>query len=160
MDCHWMTWKWVLTKKYHFYTQYSVPFRCVHDSECFQCYGRQALCRQLHEKIDIVDEERYDCEYKVGKHNKDVSLTQERRGLCLLEAHDLPKRLSLNCLRSTSWSWKCRIWEASSKSRLWGRWGCLQTRWWEPCWAPNTRAPWTSELTSSLWRRRTSNRTR
>ncbi|XP_024913053.1 troponin I, slow skeletal muscle-like [Cynoglossus semilaevis] len=32
----------------------------------------KALCRQLHEKIDIVDEERYDCEYKVGKHNKDI----------------------------------------------------------------------------------------
>lgn len=34
----------------------------------------QNLCKQLHSKIDVVDEERYDCESKVGKHNKDVSL--------------------------------------------------------------------------------------
>ena len=34
----------------------------------------QTLCRQLHSKIDVVDEERYDCESKVNKHNKDVSL--------------------------------------------------------------------------------------
>lgn len=33
----------------------------------------QKMCKELHSKIDIVDEERYDCEYKVGKHNKDVS---------------------------------------------------------------------------------------
>ncbi|KAG7496622.1 hypothetical protein JOB18_022051 [Solea senegalensis] len=32
----------------------------------------QNLCKQLHAKIDEVDEERYDCEYKVGKHNKDI----------------------------------------------------------------------------------------
>uniref|UniRef100_A0A3B5M181 Uncharacterized protein n=1 Tax=Xiphophorus couchianus TaxID=32473 RepID=A0A3B5M181_9TELE len=32
----------------------------------------QKLCKQLHEKIDIVDEERYDCEHKVSKHNKDI----------------------------------------------------------------------------------------
>ncbi|XP_031715113.1 troponin I, slow skeletal muscle-like [Anarrhichthys ocellatus] len=32
----------------------------------------QKICRQLHTKIDIVDEERYDCESKVGKHNKDI----------------------------------------------------------------------------------------
>ncbi|XP_013860241.1 troponin I, slow skeletal muscle isoform X2 [Austrofundulus limnaeus] len=32
----------------------------------------QKLCKQLHEKIDIVDEERYDCEHKVIKHNKDI----------------------------------------------------------------------------------------
>lgn len=34
----------------------------------------QNLCKQLHSKIDVVDEERYDCESKVSKHNKDVSL--------------------------------------------------------------------------------------
>uniref|UniRef100_A0A8C8DZS4 Troponin I, skeletal, slow d n=1 Tax=Oryzias sinensis TaxID=183150 RepID=A0A8C8DZS4_9TELE len=32
----------------------------------------QKLCKQLHEKIDVVDEERYDCEHKVVKHNKDI----------------------------------------------------------------------------------------
>ncbi|XP_054862249.1 troponin I, slow skeletal muscle-like isoform X2 [Amphiprion ocellaris] len=32
----------------------------------------QNLCKELHGKIDIVDEERYDCESKVGKHNKDI----------------------------------------------------------------------------------------
>uniref|UniRef100_A0A3Q4GTJ5 Troponin I, slow skeletal muscle-like n=1 Tax=Neolamprologus brichardi TaxID=32507 RepID=A0A3Q4GTJ5_NEOBR len=32
----------------------------------------QELCKQLHTKIDIVDEERYDCESKVSKHNKDI----------------------------------------------------------------------------------------
>ncbi|XP_036978420.1 troponin I, slow skeletal muscle-like isoform X2 [Acanthopagrus latus] len=32
----------------------------------------QNLCKQLHSKIDITDEERYDCESKVSKHNKDI----------------------------------------------------------------------------------------
>ncbi|KAF7670028.1 hypothetical protein LDENG_00074350 [Lucifuga dentata] len=32
----------------------------------------QNLCKQLHAKIDVVDEERYDCESKVNKHNKDI----------------------------------------------------------------------------------------
>ncbi|XP_026217045.1 troponin I, slow skeletal muscle-like [Anabas testudineus] len=32
----------------------------------------QTLCKQLHAKIDVVDEERYDCESKVSKHNKDI----------------------------------------------------------------------------------------
>ncbi|KAI5099289.1 hypothetical protein C0J45_11428, partial [Silurus meridionalis] len=32
----------------------------------------QNLCRELYEKIDIVDEERYDCEAKVMKHNSDI----------------------------------------------------------------------------------------
>ncbi|TSK13127.1 Troponin I, slow skeletal muscle [Bagarius yarrelli] len=32
----------------------------------------QNLCKQLYEKIDIVDEERYDCESKVMKHNTDI----------------------------------------------------------------------------------------
>ncbi|KAG7320232.1 hypothetical protein KOW79_016085 [Hemibagrus wyckioides] len=32
----------------------------------------QNLCKQLYEKIDIVDEERYDCEAKVMKHNIDI----------------------------------------------------------------------------------------
>lgn len=32
----------------------------------------QALCKELHQKIDVVDEERYDIELKVGKNNKEV----------------------------------------------------------------------------------------
>ncbi|XP_028811379.1 troponin I, skeletal, slow d [Denticeps clupeoides] len=32
----------------------------------------QSLCKQLHAKIDMVDEERYDCESKVIKHDKDI----------------------------------------------------------------------------------------
>lgn len=36
----------------------------------------QNLCKQLYEKIDIVDEERYDCEAKVMKHNSDVSIVR------------------------------------------------------------------------------------
>lgn len=32
----------------------------------------QALCKELHHKIDVVDEERYDIELKVGKNNKEV----------------------------------------------------------------------------------------
>ncbi|XP_028306472.1 troponin I, skeletal, slow d [Gouania willdenowi] len=32
----------------------------------------QNLCKQLYAKIDVVDEERYDCESKVNKHNKDI----------------------------------------------------------------------------------------
>uniref|UniRef100_A0A8C4ICI6 Troponin I, skeletal, slow d n=2 Tax=Dicentrarchus labrax TaxID=13489 RepID=A0A8C4ICI6_DICLA len=32
----------------------------------------QKICKQLHSKIDVVDEERYDCESKVNKHNKDI----------------------------------------------------------------------------------------
>ncbi|KPP57384.1 troponin I, slow skeletal muscle-like [Scleropages formosus] len=32
----------------------------------------QALCKQLYAKIDVVDEERYDCEAKVIKNNQDI----------------------------------------------------------------------------------------
>ncbi|XP_063052555.1 troponin I, skeletal, slow c [Engraulis encrasicolus] len=32
----------------------------------------QKLCKQLHAKIDVVDEERYDCEAKVMKNGKDI----------------------------------------------------------------------------------------
>ena len=32
----------------------------------------QKLCKQIQGKIDVVDEERYDCEAKVIKNNKDV----------------------------------------------------------------------------------------
>ncbi|TDH09712.1 hypothetical protein EPR50_G00089490 [Perca flavescens] len=33
----------------------------------------QKLCKQMHEKVDMVDEERYDCEAKVIKNNKDIN---------------------------------------------------------------------------------------
>ncbi|XP_017546343.2 troponin I, skeletal, slow c [Pygocentrus nattereri] len=32
----------------------------------------QKLCRQLHAKVDVVDEERYDIEAKVSKNNKEI----------------------------------------------------------------------------------------
>ncbi|XP_068458325.1 troponin I4b, tandem duplicate 2 [Clinocottus analis] len=32
----------------------------------------QALCKDLHHKIDVVDEERYDIDAKVGKNNKEL----------------------------------------------------------------------------------------
>ncbi|KAF3854757.1 hypothetical protein F7725_022812 [Dissostichus mawsoni] len=32
----------------------------------------QKICKQLHEKIDKVDEDRYDCEAKVIKNNRDI----------------------------------------------------------------------------------------
>lgn len=32
----------------------------------------QALCKELHHKIDVVDEERYDIDAKVAKNNKEV----------------------------------------------------------------------------------------
>uniref|UniRef100_A0A3Q0R2V8 Troponin I4b, tandem duplicate 2 n=1 Tax=Amphilophus citrinellus TaxID=61819 RepID=A0A3Q0R2V8_AMPCI len=32
----------------------------------------QALCRELHQKLDVVDEERYDTEVKVAKNNKEI----------------------------------------------------------------------------------------
>uniref|UniRef100_A0A3B4UJM0 Troponin I, skeletal, slow c n=1 Tax=Seriola dumerili TaxID=41447 RepID=A0A3B4UJM0_SERDU len=33
----------------------------------------QKLCKQIHAKIDVVDEERYDCEAKVIKNNRDIN---------------------------------------------------------------------------------------
>ena len=44
--------------------------------DVYLSFFSQKICKQLHSKIDVVDEERYDCEYKVGKHNKDVSLSE------------------------------------------------------------------------------------
>ncbi|XP_071783352.1 troponin I, skeletal, slow c [Centroberyx gerrardi] len=32
----------------------------------------QKMCKQLHAKIDVTDEERYECEAKVFKNNKDI----------------------------------------------------------------------------------------
>lgn len=42
-------------------------------------FSSKNLCEQLHAKIDEVDEERYDCEEKVSKHNKDVSKGMDER---------------------------------------------------------------------------------
>lgn len=42
-------------------------------------FSSKNLCEQLHAKIDEVDEERYDCEEKVSKHNKDVSYRQRTK---------------------------------------------------------------------------------
>ncbi|KAB5571503.1 hypothetical protein PHYPO_G00225670 [Pangasianodon hypophthalmus] len=33
----------------------------------------QALCRELHQKIDVIDEERYDIAVKVGKNDKEIA---------------------------------------------------------------------------------------
>ncbi|XP_044050624.1 troponin I, skeletal, slow c [Siniperca chuatsi] len=33
----------------------------------------QKLCKQIHAKIEMVDEERYDCEAKVIKNNRDIN---------------------------------------------------------------------------------------
>ncbi|XP_070763574.1 troponin I, skeletal, slow c [Enoplosus armatus] len=33
----------------------------------------QKLCKQMHEKIETVDEERYDCQAKVIKNNRDIN---------------------------------------------------------------------------------------
>ncbi|XP_032834036.1 troponin I, slow skeletal muscle-like [Petromyzon marinus] len=30
------------------------------------------LCKKLHQQVDVTDEERYDCEMKVGKHNLEI----------------------------------------------------------------------------------------
>ena len=46
-------------------------FFCFPNMEIFIPF--QNLCKELHSKIDLADEERYDCEHKVIKHNKDVS---------------------------------------------------------------------------------------
>ncbi len=39
--------------------------------KCFLHYG-QDLCKELHQKIDTVDEERYDLSLKVAKSEKEV----------------------------------------------------------------------------------------
>ncbi|CAG5958082.1 troponin I, skeletal, slow c [Menidia menidia] len=42
----------------------------------------QKLCKQMHEKIEVVDEERYDCEAKVIKNIRDINdLTLKVRDL-------------------------------------------------------------------------------
>lgn len=47
----------------------------------------QNLCKQLYTKIDVVDEERYDYEDKVIKHNKDVSRRTTKIS-CIHESQD------------------------------------------------------------------------
>lgn len=39
---------------------------------CLFIFHFQELCRKLHKQIDLVDEERYDMEFKVKKSNKEV----------------------------------------------------------------------------------------
>lgn len=50
----------------------------------------QNLCKDLHQKIDVVDEERYDIESKVGKHDKEVLF------FCFKTTLKIPKRKSIN----------------------------------------------------------------
>lgn len=50
----------------------------------------QELCREIHHKIDVIDEERYDLETKVSKCNKEVGREQRPR-LHLTEAQLLCK---------------------------------------------------------------------
>uniref|UniRef100_H3C5N5 Troponin I4b, tandem duplicate 2 n=1 Tax=Tetraodon nigroviridis TaxID=99883 RepID=H3C5N5_TETNG len=38
----------------------------------------QALCKELHHKIDVVDEERYDIEVKVVKNNKEIETLSQK----------------------------------------------------------------------------------
>uniref|UniRef100_A0AAR2KK38 Troponin I, skeletal, slow d n=1 Tax=Pygocentrus nattereri TaxID=42514 RepID=A0AAR2KK38_PYGNA len=45
---------------------------CTSWNACCFTHSFQNLCKQLHAKIDIVDEERFDCESKVDKNNKDI----------------------------------------------------------------------------------------
>lgn len=33
----------------------------------------QNLCKELHQKVDVVDEERYDFDYKVNKNDKEIA---------------------------------------------------------------------------------------
>lgn len=59
-------------------------------------YVCQNLCKQLYEKIDVVDEERYDCEAKVMKHCSDVSIVRlypapNRHNMLLLQGKILMK---------------------------------------------------------------------
>lgn len=37
----------------------------------------QELCKELHRKIDVVDEARYDMEVKVAKNDQEVQSNQE-----------------------------------------------------------------------------------
>lgn len=60
---------------------------------CF--LGPQDLCRELHEKVEIVDEERYDIEAKCNHNTREVG---GRTGWFLLET--------------------------SSQWQLWPQWGC------------------------------------
>lgn len=54
------------------------PVRAVTEDECFLLWWQiadvcvQELCREIHHKIDVIDEERYDLEMKVNKSNKEV----------------------------------------------------------------------------------------
>lgn len=43
---------------------------CYRDNVSAACV--QELCREIHHKIDVMDEERYDLDMKVNKSNKEV----------------------------------------------------------------------------------------
>lgn len=43
----------------------------------------KAFCEELHAKIDVVDEERYDIEAKVLHNNREVTHHQTRRNIYL-----------------------------------------------------------------------------
>nr|XP_033491006.1 troponin I, slow skeletal muscle-like [Epinephelus lanceolatus] len=51
----------------------------------------QALCKELHHKIDVVDEERYDVDAKVAKNNKEI----ENLSLKIIELKGKMKRPAL-----------------------------------------------------------------
>ncbi|XP_049430883.1 troponin I, slow skeletal muscle-like [Epinephelus fuscoguttatus] len=51
----------------------------------------QALCKELHHKIDVVDEERYDIDAKVAKNNKEI----ENLSLKIIELKGKMKRPAL-----------------------------------------------------------------
>lgn len=47
-------------------------FFCIRVVLAFNFLILQTLCKELHRKIDVVDEERYDIEAKVFKSDKEV----------------------------------------------------------------------------------------
>ncbi len=51
----------------------------------------QNLCKELHQKIDVVDEERYDIESKVTKNEREVSYISEN----LFELHGFQVKLNV-----------------------------------------------------------------
>lgn len=58
----------------HKWTAEKIILGIVKIGTSFNLCHPQNLCQLLDSKINVVDEERYDCESKVNKHNKDVSL--------------------------------------------------------------------------------------
>lgn len=46
------------------------------------CFSLQELCREMHAKIDVVDEERYDIEAKVMHNTREVRWALTDTVLC------------------------------------------------------------------------------